>query len=537
MSPNKNYQGHTSSSSSGSTNFAFAYELAVLPDPNGPLVEDEIWEEYNDLLGEVPPSATSSKGIPFHLEAFSKNASKQSQVAESPTIAQAASKADIPMQPVDECFTDCESECSNESGDMTERIRKAFAPKPELGRSVLRSPRAPTSAPRTPKLDDAVSFRSPARTPKLSGEVKQTSPVRTQKPTIEPKSRSPAVSQKRASDSSSKSHKSDSSCKSSEDESPLAQVNLRVGSMTVSKWLSFGHVLFSPGREELVPEEGSLKRHSILVIDGLGNDDWSFYAAETYPMATFFNMSPRAPLPKLRKTVSNFPLSPPNHHQIQFVSHLGKFPFRSESFTSVVYRFPAAAPESHYRNIISEARRVLKPGGYIELSLLDVDLNNMGNRGRRAVRQLKERLREKTPDISLGSSSDLAVRLLGSNGFSDIKSCHVGVPVASVVTKSDAASTQRTTPRGFKQAKEQRSLADLMNDKSDSADENITKMVAKVGRWWYTRCYEGATRDDAAVKSIWTDRALLAECDELRTSLKLMVCYARVPERSRIASI
>ena len=76
-----------------------------------------------------------------------------------------------------------------------------------------------------------------------------------------------------------------------------------------------------------------------------------------------------------------------------------------------------------------------------------------------------------------------------------------------------------------------------MNDKSDAADENITKMVAKVGRWWYTRCYESAARGDAAEKSIWTDRALLAECEELRTSLKLMVCYARVPERSRIASI
>jgi hypothetical protein len=49
--------------------------------------------------------------------------------------------------------------------------------------------------------------------------------------------------------------------------SPIAQVNLRVGSMTVSKWLTFGHVLFSPARQEL----GLQKRHSVLVIDGLGN--------------------------------------------------------------------------------------------------------------------------------------------------------------------------------------------------------------------------------------------------------------------------
>lgn len=56
-----------------------------------------------------------------------------------------------------------------------------------------------------------------------------------------------------------------------ESNSPVSQVNLRVGSMTVSKWLTFGHVLFSPAREELMQLEGGIKRQSILVIDGLGN--------------------------------------------------------------------------------------------------------------------------------------------------------------------------------------------------------------------------------------------------------------------------
>ena len=55
-----------------------------------------------------------------------------------------------------------------------------------------------------------------------------------------------------------------------ENNSPISKVNLRVGSMTVSKWLTFGHVLFSPAREAIVQSEGS-KRYSILVIDGLGN--------------------------------------------------------------------------------------------------------------------------------------------------------------------------------------------------------------------------------------------------------------------------
>ena len=318
--------------------------------------------------------------------------------------------------------------------------------------------------------------------------------------------------------------------------------------MTVSKWLTFGHVLFSPARDDLVPVVGSLKRHSILVIDGLGNDDWSFYAAETYPAATFFNLSPRAPLPAEHQAASTFPLSPPNHHQIQYLSHNDKFPFGPQSFTSVVYRFPAAAPEAHYRNIITEARRVLKPGGFIELSILDVDLNNMGNRSRRAVRRLKEQIHIATPDTSLASTADLILRLLGRKGFSEIKTCRVGVPVASTIPRSSGSEgdvpniTGRPsvqTKSKDKSKRDDRSLAEMMSDESPVADENITKMVAKVGRWWYNRCYESAAVDAGSNNSsMWNDRALMAECEEWGTSLKLMVCHARVPDgRGRVASI
>ncbi|EXK77524.1 hypothetical protein FOQG_17767 [Fusarium oxysporum f. sp. raphani 54005] len=143
--------------------------------------------------------------------------------------------------------------------------------------------------------------------------------------------------------------------------------------MTVSRWLTFGHV-----RHELVPVEGSLKRHPVLVIYGLGNDDWPFYTAETYLAATFFNMSPRIPPPE-------------------------------------------------------ELKR-----GFIELSILDVDLNNIGNWNRRTVRRLKGRTNEKSPDTSLRSTVDLIVRLLGKVGFTTIKAARVGVSIASSVTRSDS---------------------------------------------------------------------------------------------------
>ncbi|WQF89737.1 Putative S-adenosyl-L-methionine-dependent methyltransferase superfamily [Colletotrichum destructivum] len=499
FSPRKNSERTTSTDSSSCGMYTLADALAFVPNPDAPLVEDEIWDEYNDLIGEVPPSATSSRGVPFHLETYGSRISKRSlKPLESPTI----TSPPKPLEKSAEVNTGATTS-SVYSADMTERLKAAFALKPE---------------------EDSTTIVPVAEVPASVIDRESTELAR----------RATAASQ-RSSGSSRKSRQSDCSCRSSEDESPLSQVNLRVGSMTVSKWLSFGHVLFSPARDQLLDVVGSLKRHSILVVDGLGNDDWSFYAAETYPAATFFNLSPRAPLPEEHKNSSSFPLSPPNHHQIQYLSHTEKFPFGPESFTSVVFRFAAAAPESHYRNIVSEARRVLKPGGYLELSILDVDLNNMGNRGRRTIRRLKERIHERNPEISIGSTSDIILRLLGRKGFSDVKTCRVGVPVASIITRSDSGSKKPPVARSRK-SKEVRSLAEMMNDDGESADENITKMVARVGRWWYTRCYESAA-GTANSKSMWTDRALLSECEELRTSFKLMVCYARVPERARTASI
>lgn len=504
FSPRKNSETTTCTSTSSYIN-----HTAITPQPTAPLGEDEIWDEYNDFMGEPPLSATSSLGTPFHLERYDSRLirKRSAKTAESPTIKfQLSKEFCLPTDTRDsvdngKAFT----ASSHYSADMTARINAAFRFGPD--------------APSTPfSVTEFVSGYSDRNLITQDGN----SPAAATS-MLDAKEVDDAPWNVENHDSSSENNataarNSSSSGSRSSQESPLSQVNLRVGSMTVSKWLTFGQVLFSPVRDDLVNVVGSLKRHAILVIDGLGNDDWSFYAAETYPAATFFNLSPRAPIAQ-EPASSSFPLAPPNHHQIQFTSHLDKFPFGPDTFTSVVFRFPAAAPESHFRNIISESRRVLKPGGYIELSVLDADLNSVGTRTRRAARRLKERVAAKHPEYNLGSTSDTMLRLLGRKGFTDIKTCRVGVPVASAVTGAQL---------GERPKKDERSLAEMMRDETEKGDENITKMVSKVGRWWYNRCYESST----GARSIWSDKAVLAECEQWGTSLKLMVCHARIPEGS-----
>lgn len=253
-------------------------------------------------------------------------------------------------------------------------------------------------------------------------------------------------------------------------------------------------------------------------------------------MATFYNISPSPSRNSNshRPSAISFPQTPVNHRQVQYLSTLDKFPFPRETFIVVVLRFPPSCSDPVFRNLISESKRVLKPSGYLEMSILDLDMMNMGNRTRRAVRSLKVQISIATPTISLAPASDTVLRTLGKRGFTDIKSCRVGVPVASTVNSNVASSSDQA------RNEMEISLADMMRDDSSEADEGITKMVAKVGRWWFTRCYEMSVMPQGDLsRSIFADEALLGECERWRTSFKLLVCHAQKPvvARRRTASV
>ena len=247
-------------------------------------------------------------------------------------------------------------------------------------------------------------------------------------------------------------------------------------------------------------------------------------------MATFYNLSPSPSRNSNshRSTTFSFPQTPMNHRQVQYVSTLDKFPFPRETFIVVVLRFPPSCSDPVFRNLISESKRVLKPSGYLEMSILDLDMMNMGNRTRRAVRSLKVQISVATPTISLAPASDTVLRTLGKRGFADIKSCRVGVPVASAVSSDGALSPDQA------RKEMEISLQDMMRDESSAADEGITKMVAKVGRWWFMRCYEMEVMPHGDIsRSIFTDEAVLGECERWRTSFKLLVCHAQKPDVAR----
>lgn len=205
---------------------------------------------------------------------------------------------------------------------------------------------------------------------------------------------------------------------------------------------------------------------------------------------------------------------------------------------------------------------MLRPGGYLEVSVLDLDLMNMGTRARKAVKKLKTKIHHTDNQISLRNMGDVAMRLLGT-GFDNIQRCAVGLPIAGRVARSeDLSSTSSVSQQPQKKqytdmTVDDASFADLLQSKSEDGqhdynDEGITKMVAKVARWWYSTCYEEPfftkngslndnynDNDDDNSASMWDTPGLLRECEKQGTSLRLLICYAQKPTcpRRRTASV
>lgn len=540
FSPRSSPRNNSTATTSSSGTINYADITAIIPEPDAELAEDEVWDEYDDLIEtddniKQPRvvSTTSSHGVPFQYESYQSPSTRYL----NPSL-QASSFSNRELPEIlrrRSAITSISSSCYSVDIDTTIKVEEK---------------------------DTLNAFTSPTTQVTFSDFLNDLGGLNNSIHSTTSQRLSAAESRKSgsSSDTSRISGASLLRIESEESNSPVSQANLRVGSMSVSKWLTFGNVLFSPARDEVgnLMDGPTTKCHSILVIDGLGNDDWSFYAAETYPTCTFYNLSPSSP-PSANTQNPAYLLPPANHRQIPFApfTTTSNFPFPSSTFSTVIFRFPSSLTTDTYNHILSESRRVLKPGGYIEITLLDLDMLNMGPRTRRVVRGLKTRLKCRDEGVVLGSLGDVVLRGLGARGFGDVKSCRVGIPVAGVLERVKSADEKgKERAGGKKQAekrqKDTRSLAEMMKDESESADESITRMVAKVGRWWYMRCYEfslisSASASESAFKkeskkigkgrkekgkeanSIFADIKILDECEKWNTSFKLVVIHAQKP--------
>lgn len=444
-----------STSSSGSFYIPTPAATAVLPTQGAPASPDEVWPEYDELVEDVRTPPESGCSA-TGADYFSKGPKKP------------VAKADLKLK---------SNTVFPNLGEMAATLRSPLSPfmgveKRSPAFSGFEHPALKTPTPSPPDDNEPLISRSQSSKLTRRSSAKGKQPV-------------PPTASKAA-----------------------ATIDMRKFAVDISKWLAFDRILVSPAHDELLATSGE----RILVVDGLGKE-WSLFCARQYHPNDVHGLSP-APYETRSQTS---PL--PNFRHVRSSNLAVSFPFPSGHFAAVIFRFPVATSDFSLDRAISECKRVLRPGGYLEVCVLDLDLTVMGPRTRRAIKDLKMRMQAMQPDVSLKPTSDHIQYLLGRHGMEDLNRCLIGPPVAgSIPSSPDGSIDQGQSSRRPSVGEEARKHQLLRN------------FAPKVGQWWYTKTYEQKIMDiDKGTKSIWSDPALVRECKDKGAAFKLLVCYAQKP--------
>ncbi|KAK2014015.1 methyltransferase domain-containing protein [Colletotrichum eremochloae] len=134
----------------------------------------------------------------------------------------------------------------------------------------------------------------------------------------------------------------------------------------------------APGRDGVARD-----RARILDLGGQSACDWAWHCALQYPNTKIYTVTTKA----IRQLSNSNIRGPPNHRQVA-VERLTRLPFKDDQFDLIsarelhsILKFVGENGEDEWETCLRECLRVLKPGGYLEFSVLDSDIMNAGPLG------------------------------------------------------------------------------------------------------------------------------------------------------------
>lgn len=124
-------------------------------------------------------------------------------------------------------------------------------------------------------------------------------------------------------------------------------------------------------------------RARILDLGGQATCDWAWHCASEYPNTKVYTVTTKA----LRQLSNSNIRGPKNHRQIA-VDRLVKLPFNDNQFDLIsareiysILKQNGENGQDEWDSCLKECMRVLKPGGYLEFSIMDSDIVNAGPQG------------------------------------------------------------------------------------------------------------------------------------------------------------
>lgn len=166
----------------------------------------------------------------------------------------------------------------------------------------------------------------------------------------------------------------------------LTQMSMANWHVGATKALNGGRLFSAPIAKRLARLSrigGAKDRARILDLGGQATCDWAWHCAITYPNTKVYTVTTKA----IRQLSNSNIRGPPNHRQVA-VERLTRLPFPDAHFDLVsarelhsILKFIGENGEDEWDTCLKECMRVLKPGGYLEFSVLDSDITNAGPLG------------------------------------------------------------------------------------------------------------------------------------------------------------
>lgn len=260
------------------------------------------------------------------------------------------------------------------------------------------------------------------------------------------------------------------------------------------KFLNGGKLIRAPITKRLarismatMGKDGSARdRARILDLGGQATGDWAWHCALQYPNAKVYTVTTKA----IRQLSNANIRGPPNHRQVA-VQKFGRLPFPADHFDLIsarelhsILKFVGENGEDEWETCIRECMRVLKPGGYLEFSILDSDIMNAGPLGLAKSVEFGFSLKTLGYDPS---PSKLWLRRLARAGFTETRRGWMCLPMGA---KRNTFKLPTEAP--LNGATDEAAQVRQMDAMTMGSADSIAGVCSIVGGWswerWLLRC-------------------------------------------------
>jgi SAM-dependent methyltransferase len=226
--------------------------------------------------------------------------------------------------------------------------------------------------------------------------------------------------------------------KSDKEFEAMEQMRFATWSVMAVKMLNGGRLIAAPVAKRLArlsrmgPTAAGRPRDRARILDlgGQATCDWAWHCATEYPNTKVYTVTTKA----IRQLSNSNIRGPKNHRQVA-VEKLTKLPFNDNHFDIIsarslyaILKVSSENGEDEYDACLKECMRCLKPGGYLDFSLLDSDIVNAGPRGQ--AKSVEFGFNLKTRGYDPSPTKAWLGRLRGA-GFVGIKRAWMFLPMGS----------------------------------------------------------------------------------------------------------